>query len=280
VDEVIGGGRLFKVWRGVDAAMGRSVAVKMPVRPAASDRRCRRRLRAEAQAAARLNHPNVATVYDYGESAGSHIPFVVFEFVDGPDLQSQLSTAGPLPWVEAVRVCSGVAAALSAAHANGLVHRDVKPANVMLSPTAVKVVDFGIAADTGETGTPGTDFVVPGTRAYMAPEQEAGDPADPAGDMYSFGLLLRECLTARRSRPDADPPAVAEQSVGNWPWLPTDVPETVERLVRACLSDEPEDRPSGTDAATVLRRVVEDATGHRPGRRVRAAAAPPPSAKH
>jgi serine/threonine-protein kinase len=97
------------------------------------------------------------------------------------------------------------------------------------------------------------DGVIPGTRAYVAPEQESGDPADPAADMYSFGLLLRECLTARRSQPDADPPAVAERRTGAWPWLPTDVPEPIERLVRACLSDDPSDRPTGAAAAAILR---------------------------
>jgi serine/threonine-protein kinase len=253
VDEPVGGGTLFVVWRGYDAALRRSVAVKMAARRAAAERRLGRRLRAEARAAARLSHPNVARVYDYGESAASRTPFVVFEFVNGYDVQSRLSAAGPLPVTDAGQVCADVADALGAAHARGLVHRDIKPANVMLSPAGVKVVDFGIAADAGRPATRGTDGLVPGTRAYMAPEQEDGAPADPAADMYSFGLLLRECLTARRSRPDADPPALTEHRLGTWPWLPAGVPRPVERLVRACLSDAPGQRPSGAVAAAVLR---------------------------
>jgi serine/threonine-protein kinase len=256
VDEPVGGGRLFVVWRGYDAVLGRPVAVKMAGRRAAFDRHCGRRLQAEARATARVGHPNVAAVFDYGQSVGSRTPFAVFEFVDGYDLQSRLSATGPLPWVEAVRVCAHVADALAAAHVRGLVHRDIKPANVMVSSNAVKLVDFGIATDTRRPGARDIEGAVSGTRAYMAPEQRTGDPADPAADMYSFGLLLRECLTARRSRPDADPPAVADRRIGNWPWLPTGIPEPVEHLVRACLSDTPSDRPTAAVAAAVLRRAV------------------------
>jgi serine/threonine-protein kinase len=263
VDEPVGGGRLFVVWRGYDSVLGRPVAVKMAARRAASARHCGRRLRAEARAAARVSHPNVPAVYDYGESTASFAPFVVFEFVDGCDLQSRLSATGPLPWIEAGRVCAGVAAGLAAAHARGLVHRDIKPANVMVSSHAVKVVDFGIAADTHQPGHRDTDGPVPGTRAYMAPEQRTGDPADPTADMYSFGLLLRECLTARRSRPDADPPAVADRRVGSWPWLPTGTPDPIEHLVRACLTDTPTDRPTGAAAAAVLRRALPVAQSRR-----------------
>jgi serine/threonine-protein kinase len=252
LDEPVGGGRLSVVWRGYDAGLRRPVAVKTSARPATADRRCDRRLRAEARAAARLSHPNVARVYDFAEGLTSPTPFVVFEFVDGHDLQSRLSAAGPLRWIDACRICADVADALSATHARGLVHRDVKPANVMQSAAAVKVVDFGVAADAGQAGS------VAGTRAYMAPEQAFGGPADPAADVYSFGVLLRECLTARLSRPDADPPAVAARRAGGWPWLPTEVPEPVERLVRACLSTTPADRPSSAAATTVLRRVVKD----------------------
>jgi len=134
--ERLGAGGMSVVWRGFDEVLGRQVAVKVLPPSTSTDRSFRRRLRAEAQAAARLSHPNITNVYDYGEATtvdGEPVPYVVMELVDGESLAAVLARVRRLPWPTAVRICSEVAAALAAAHARGIVHRDVTPANVMLT---------------------------------------------------------------------------------------------------------------------------------------------------
>src|SRR6266545_717429 len=181
------------VWRGYDEVLGRPVAVKLLAPKLATDPDLRGRVHREARAAARLSHPHITNVYDYGEAADG-TPYVVMELVQGQSLAQRIA-AGPLPWRSAVRVAAQVASALAAAHAQGLVHRDVTPANVMLSRTGVKVVDFGIAAAVGER-----DRAVLGTPSYLAPEQRAGGPAQAATDVYALGLLLHHAATGRRGR--------------------------------------------------------------------------------
>src|SRR5689334_16527034 len=138
--ERLGAGGMSVVWRGYDEVLGRPVAVKVLAAELVSDAELRGRVRREARAAARLSHPNITNVYDYGERDDG-TPYVVMELVDGQSLAQRMAS-GPLPWRTAVRVAAQVASALAAAHAQGLVHRDVTPANVMLSRSGVKVVDF------------------------------------------------------------------------------------------------------------------------------------------
>lgn len=149
--EQLGTGGMSVVWRGYDEVLGRQVAVKVLASRLASDRAFRHRIRSEAQAAARLCHPNITNVYDYGESqqVGLTVPYVVMELIDGAPLTARLSGVGVLPWREAVTIAAEVASALATAHARGVVHRDVTPGNVMLTATGVKVVDFGISALVG-----------------------------------------------------------------------------------------------------------------------------------
>src|SRR5690242_3416075 len=148
--ERLGEGGMSVVWRGYDEVLGRQVAVKVLHGGVGTDEASRRLVRAEAKAAARLSHPNLTSVYDYGESTGpgGRVPFVVMELVEGPTLAERLAR-GPLAWPAAVRIAADVAAGLAAAHARGLVHRDVKPANVILTASGAKIVDFGIAAVAG-----------------------------------------------------------------------------------------------------------------------------------
>jgi hypothetical protein len=198
----IGTGGMSEVWRATDELLGRPVAVKALAAPLASDPTLREATWREAQAAAQLTHPNVTHVYDYGEvtaPAGGTIGYLVMELVAGQSLADRLA-GGPLPWPEAVRVGQQVAAALAAAHRLGVVHRDIKPGNVMLTDAGVKVLDFGIAAMTGRLDTdPGR---LKGTPTYTAPERlDTSTPAVPANDIYSLGVLLYEALTGR-------PPAV------------------------------------------------------------------------
>ncbi|MEU4782328.1 serine/threonine-protein kinase, partial [Micromonospora sp. NPDC023633] len=205
----------------------------------------------EARAAARLTHPHVTQVYDYGEASldgGVVVPYLVMELVEGRNLADRLA-AGPLPWPEAVRVAGQVAAALAAAHRIGVVHRDVKPGNVMLTETGAKVLDFGIAAlagphhpRAGQTGE-----LLMGTPAYFAPERMRPGPPNPASDVYALGALLYRTLTGRAPLPvqtwedalevHAAHPPVPPPRV---PGLPADIAE----LTLACLATDPARRPS------------------------------------
>jgi serine/threonine-protein kinase len=245
LDEPVGSGGSGVVWRGHDARLRRPVAIKTPPAGPTVHRR-RRLLQREAVLAASLNHPNVVSVYDYGETT-SGIPFLVLELIDGRTLTELLATHGPLPHRSAATVCGHAASALAAIHARGLVHGDLKPDNVMICRTGLKILDLGAAMRSG-----GREIIAT-TPAYAAPEQ-AGAPAGPEVDMYAFGLLLRECLTARRSRPDADPAHVRTANAGRWPWLPDAVPGNLRALVTACLSPEPIDRPTAARAAALLLR--------------------------
>ncbi|MFU8853628.1 serine/threonine-protein kinase [Micromonospora sp. SL1-18] len=259
--EQLGAGGMSVVWRGYDEVLGRQVAVKVLASRLASDKAFRHRIRVEAQAAARLCHPNITNVYDYGESeqAGLTVPYVVMELVDGGPLSSRLGRGGRLPWREAVAIGAEVASALATAHARGVVHRDVTPGNVMLTPTGVKVVDFGISALVGESDK-GPDGALLGTPAYLAPERLDDGQVSPATDVYAVGLLLYRMLTGRlpwqagtttemlRAHmyrdPDPMPPVAG-------------LPDEVEALVQCCLAKRPGDRPATAEAA----RTLADAAG-------------------
>ncbi|WP_433355015.1 protein kinase domain-containing protein [Micromonospora saelicesensis] len=250
--ERLGSGGMSAVHRAYDEVLERDVAVKVMV---ASDTNARQRIRGEAKAAARLSHPHVTSVYDYGESMldGAQVPFVVMELLGGHTLEHRL-VVGPLPPRAGLRVCAEVASALTAAHEQGLVHRDIKPGNVMLTPTGAKVLDFGIAA---AAGAPEIDFEgrLLGTPAYLAPERlEAGEVL-PASDVYALGLLLHRVLTGRLPWPAKAQSGMlrAHTHVELDPLPPIDgVPPGVHRLYRWCLAGDPADRPSAADAARIL----------------------------
>ncbi|MEV4498709.1 serine/threonine-protein kinase, partial [Micromonospora arborensis] len=250
--ERLGSGGMSAVHRAYDEVLERDVAVKVLV---ASDANARRRIRAEAKAAARLSHPHVTSVYDYGESSlnGSPVPFVVMELLGGHTLEQRLA-AGPLPPRAGLRVCAEVAAALAAAHAEGLVHRDIKPGNVMLAPTGAKVLDFGIAAVAGESEL---DFEgrLLGTPAYLAPERLQAGEVLPACDVYALGLLLHRVLTGRLPwHAEAQTDMLhAHAHVAPDPLPQIDgVPPEINRLYRWCLSHDPADRPPAAEAARIL----------------------------
>ncbi|MFC4018782.1 serine/threonine-protein kinase [Micromonospora sp. GCM10011542] len=261
LEQRIGVGGMSEVWRAHDAVLDRPVAVKLISPGPDGQHGPVERIRAEARSAARLVHPNVASVHDFGTSAtlpGRQVPYIVMELAEGETLAAHLRN-GPLDWRIAVRVCAEVSAALAAAHAHGIVHRDVKPANVMLTPAGVKVLDFGIATPTGEPD-PAPDGMLVGTPAYLAPEQLERAPATPAADMYALGVLLYYSLTGRlpyragtatqllgvRRRQAPDP-------------LPEidGLPPEVADLCRSCLADDPEQRPTSLMAALLLAEAVD-----------------------
>jgi serine/threonine protein kinase len=261
LEQCIGTGGMSQVWRGFDEVLARPVAVKLITADQADDETCDERVRTEARAAARLAHPNVAGVYDFGTAAflpGREAPYIVMELIDGATLAEHLAD-GPLDWRIAVRVCAEVSAALAAAHAHGIVHRDVKPANVMLTPSGAKVLDFGIAIRAGECDRNPPGIVV-GTPAYLAPERIGGEPATPATDMYALGVLLYQCLTARLPWPYNTTERVlyAQRHTPPEPLPDIDgiAPEVADLCIR-CLSSDPDERPSSLLAALVLAEAVD-----------------------
>ncbi|GAA1756447.1 serine/threonine-protein kinase [Luedemannella helvata] len=254
--ELIGTGGMAVVWRAFDEVLGRAVAVKVLTSDLAEDPDFRRRIREEARAAARLAHPHVSVVHDYGEWIDANdavMPYVVMELIDGPSLREVLRK-GSLPWTQAAAVVAQVAAGLAAAHARGLVHRDVKPANVVLAPTGAKLVDFGISTITGAEET---SAEVMGTPAYLAPERISGKPASPAVDVYALGLLLYQAVagalpwqvdgqTAMLLAHLQDDPRPLPDVAGQT--LPIELTTLVER----CLVKDPDQRPAAADVAGEL----------------------------
>ncbi|MEV4202086.1 serine/threonine-protein kinase, partial [Micromonospora globbae] len=260
--ERIGLGGMSEVWRADDEVLGRPVAVKALAAPLATDPHLRATIQREARAAARLTHPHVTHVYDYGEATlpgGAVVPYLVMELVDGRNLADRLAE-GPLPWAEAVRVGGQVAAALAAAHRIGVVHHDIKPGNVMLTETGAKVLDFGIAALAGPhhplAGQTGE--VLMGTPAYFAPERLTAGPPDPASDVYALGALLYRTLTGRAPLPVQTWEDALEVHRRRTPVPPLRIPglpADIADLVLACLATDPARRPRAAQLATRLSAV-------------------------
>ncbi|MFG1840955.1 protein kinase [Micromonospora sp. NPDC049175] len=263
--ERLGSGGMSAVHRAYDEVLERDVAVKVLL---ATDHGARQRIRGEAKAAARLSHPHVTSVYDFGESLvdGAQVPFVVMELLGGHTLEQRLAL-GSLPPRAGLRVCAEVASALAAAHAQDLVHRDIKPSNVMLTPTGAKVLDFGIAAAVGESEI---DFEgrLLGTPAYLAPERLAAGEVLPACDVYALGLLLHRVLTGRLPWPAETQTGMlrAHTHVEPDPLPEIDgVPPEVHRLYRWCLARDPADRPPAAEAAHILLAAMSGATSEGTG---------------
>ncbi|MET3423899.1 serine/threonine-protein kinase [Actinoplanes tereljensis] len=249
-----GEGGMAVVWEARDEVLARTVAIKVLAPEWAGDPEFRDRVRLEARAAAAITHPNIAQVHDYGEA--NDVPYVVMEFVPGGTLLGRLSQGLPQPRF-AMRVGAEVAAALAAAHAEGLVHRDVKPANVMLSATGAKVVDFGIAAAIAPAGVGTEDEMIYGTAAYLAPERLRDDAVEPASDVYALGLLLHLMLIGRSPWTIEDTTEMlSEHTYFEPPLLPSvpGVPDYVIKLGNRCLQTDPSMRPSAREAAALLAR--------------------------
>ncbi|HET6985697.1 MAG TPA: protein kinase [Kribbella sp.] len=250
---LLGRGGAGEVWQAEDTVLARQVAVKLLRRLEGDPMDAVERFRAEAQSAARLTHPNVVATYDVG-SEGEHV-FLVMELVSGPDLAQLMRTAG-LPSADLVTdIATQGARALDAAHAAGIIHRDVKPANLLLAPDGtLKITDFGIAKRAGnETTALG---VLLGTASYVSPEQVRGEAATPASDWYSFGCVLHELLagTPPFTGPTAD--AVMRQHLDTppTPVTRTDVSPQLANLITHLLAKDPGDRPSS--AAEVSRLLT------------------------
>lgn len=241
-------GGMGEVWSAKDETLGRTVAVKVLKPEYAEDPTFVERFRAEARNTARLAHAGIATVYDYGEvpveGAVGSSAYLVMELVPGQPLSAILHERGALPPSETMSIVGQTALALQAAHERGIVHRDIKPGNLMITPDGrVKVTDFGISRATDEVPLTQTGTVL-GTAYYIAPEQAAGREVTAASDVYSLGIVAYECLAGHRPFQDSNPVAVAvAHQTQPPPGLPRNIPRPISQLVYAALSKDPRDRP-------------------------------------
>jgi serine/threonine-protein kinase len=240
---LLGQGGMARVYRGTDRTLGRPVAVKVLAEPFNRDRAFVARFRREARAAARLADPNIVSVFDTGSDGDVH--FIVMELVDGRTLADRLERDGPFSPNEVARIGAKVARALAAAHERGVVHRDVKPGNVMLTDDGgVKVVDFGIARASSAEEITRTGVVL-GSPPYISPEQARGSPGDERSDLYGVGCVLYEMLTGRPPFQAEDPVATLYRHVHEDPPPPSSVrpvPADLERVVLRCLQKDPAHR--------------------------------------
>jgi serine/threonine-protein kinase len=263
----IAAGAMGVVYQAEDVTLHRKVAVKVMSDALAGDERFIERFRREARAAAALSHPNIASVYDYGQDGDSH--YIVMELVDGKDLSMVLRDEGPLSPDRARRIATQVADALGHAHSADLVHRDVKPANILIaSGDNVKVTDFGIAHAAGDATLTVTGSVL-GTAHYISPEQFMGEQATPRSDVYSLGIVLYEMLTGSVPYEGEHIVAVATRHKNEDVPVPSAkngaVPKALDTVVAGATQRDPELRYySGSDMAGALRHEVVSGAGTRP----------------
>src|SRR5438093_2069009 len=240
----LGSGGMAEVHLGRRRVLGRTIAIKTLLTQFSSDPSFIARFRREAQSAASLNHPQIVRVYDTGSHDGTH--YIVMEYIEGRTLRDIIREEGPLLPERAAEIAADVCAALSFAHQHGIVHRDVKPANIMLTKAgSVKVTDFGIArAMTGDTVT--QTAAVLGTAQYFSPEQAQAAPVDARSDIYSLGVVLYEMLTRQVPFTGSSPVAIAYKHVKEAPVLPSrlnpDVPPALEAIVMKAMAKNPDNR--------------------------------------
>src|SRR5690606_16554783 len=243
LDERIGVGGMGEVWRATDILLSRPVAVKLLHLAQVSDPVSQQRFRTEAQITAALSHPNIAQVYDYGEQDG--FSFLVMELITGESLSAIIKRNPGLDPDITLDVVDQAAQALSAAHANGVIHRDIKPGNLLVTEDGtVKLTDFGIARGNESVTLTQTGMVM-GTAQYISPEQVSGKPASPLSDIYALGIVAYECLAGHPPFTADTPLALAlAHSREPPPPLPDSVPPAVRELVECMLAKDPQERPS------------------------------------
>ncbi|CAM5451125.1 Serine/threonine-protein kinase PknD [Streptomyces abikoensis] len=252
LEELLGRGGMGEVWQAQDEVLGRQVAVKLLLGDG-GDESAASRFRLEAQTAARLNHPQVVAVYDFGSWEGRF--YLVMELVRGPSLAQELSARGPLAPRRVARIAAQSAAGLAAAHRQGVVHRDIKPGNLMLdADDTLKIGDFGIARFVDETSAALTRVgQIVGTSTYLAPERALGKVAGPASDVYALGCVLYQLLAGQPPFWADSPTALLYLHVDTPPVPPrqhrADLPPAFEAYLLRMLAKKPEDRPTAQEAA-------------------------------
>jgi beta-lactam-binding protein with PASTA domain/predicted Ser/Thr protein kinase len=245
VEARIGAGGMAEVFRGFDTTLNRTVAIKTLNAPYARDASFVERFRREAQAAARLSHPNIVATYDSGTDGDTQ--FIVMEFIEGRTLAEFLGSGKTLTRVHATEIAEKVCEALTAAHSQGVIHRDIKPGNIMVTRDgSVKVMDFGIARMISGPETAPQTSVVMGTATYISPEQAKGLPVDARSDLYSLGAVLYEMLAGRPPFIGDSSVAVAYKQVNETPQPPSvhnpDVPPSLDAVVMRALAKNPANR--------------------------------------
>ncbi|MDZ8173161.1 protein kinase domain-containing protein [Microbacterium xanthum] len=257
LDSRIAVGGMGEVWEATDHVIGRTVAIKILKDEYMGDPGFLERFRAEARHAALVNHEGIASVFDYGEENGS--AFLVMELVPGEALSTILERETSLSTDKTLDIVAQTSAALQAAHAAGLVHRDIKPGNLLITPDGrVKITDFGIARIADQVPLTATGQVM-GTVQYLSPEQASGHPASPATDIYSLGIVAYESLAGKRPFTGESQVAIAMAQINEQaPPLPATVAQPVQNFVTAMIAKKPEERPGSAAtvarAATALRR--------------------------
>src|SRR5215467_6999102 len=272
IEELIGRGGMGVVYRAYDLRLKRTVALKLVAPSLALDERFRERFARESELVMSLEHPNVVPIYDAGDADGRD--YLAMRLVDGTDLGSLLRAEGALEPDRAVAICTQIAAALDAAHARGLVHRDVKPSNVLLDSSGhVYLADFGLTRTLDDEGSGAGEDRAVGTPAYLAPEQLEGRPADGRADVYSLGCVLYECLTGEPVFPrdsrlavawahlEEEPPRASKRRAG--------LPEAVDTVLARALAKDPEQRfaTCGELVAAAQNALGLGSTGRSRGRR-------------
>jgi serine/threonine-protein kinase len=265
IERLLGSGAMSTVVLAHDRKLERKVAVKLLAEGLLDDSEFRRRFLREGKSAARLAHPNVVRIYDVGEEDGR--PYIVMQCVEGETLTELLRRHGRLPAGEVADLGTQAAAGLAHAHAAGLVHRDVKPRNLLLDADGtLRIADFGIARSADATHVTQVGTVL-GTVGYLAPEQAAAEPVTGAADVYSLGVVLYELLTGRRPHEAATlAELVREQREGTIAPirdLAPDVPDGLEDVLMRCLARNPSFRPSAGELATLLGGASPEATTRR-----------------
>ncbi|MFF3869459.1 protein kinase [Micromonospora sp. NPDC001898] len=255
LDERIASGGMGDVWRGTDQVLGRTVAVKSLLPALLDEPGFAERFRGEARTMATINHPGVVDVYDFGSD--QHIAFLVMEYVEGDALSSTLGRVGRLTPARTMALLAQAADALHAAHCKGIVHRDVKPGNLLVRPNGTLVLtDFGIARSelVGQLTAAGS---VLGTASYISPEQATGAVATPASDVYALGVVAYQCLAGRRPFEGDNPLEIAMRHVRDAPRpLPGDIPPSVRAIVERAMAKDPTARwPSAAALAGVARQA-------------------------
>ncbi len=248
-------GGMGEVWQATDLVIGRTVAIKILKDEYLGDPGFLERFRAEARHAALVNHEGIANVFDYGEEEGS--AYLVMELVPGEALSTILERDRVLPTDKVLDIVAQTASALQAAHAAGLVHRDIKPGNLLITPDGrVKITDFGIARIADQVPLTATGQVM-GTVQYLSPEQASGHPASPSTDIYSLGIVAYEALAGRRPFTGESQVAIAMAQINETPPdLPSTIPEPVRKLVYSCIAKKPAERPATASALAQAARAL------------------------